>query len=207
MMPPACPPAIVTPAIEVVRADPVLQTDFSVSISGLTRMAGKTGQNVEVRGLTVNNLRRNISLHMERASLPENPGLSCFSLTGVGVEIQPISTVYVASDYPPGSCAHNAVLVHENRHVVSFIDALWRYRAQVRDAVWAAVWRIGVQGPFDDRGAEDFVGALRLHLETTLAASDENLLARDRGLQEKIDNSGEYAKVARQIDECLRRGK
>ncbi|HAU28576.1 MAG TPA: hypothetical protein DCW68_00475 [Rhodospirillaceae bacterium] len=207
MMPPVCPPAIVTPTIEVVRADPSVAMDTGLSIAALTHKAGHDGEHVEVRGLTVNNLQRQIRLHMEGRPLPENPDLACYRLTGIEVTILPITTVYVASEYPAGSCAYKAVLQHENRHVVSFLDALWRYRAQVRDTVWATVWRIGVQGPFDEADANQFMTTLRQALDAALLPYDENLLARDRGLQEKIDNSGEYANVARQIEKCLRRGR
>lgn len=207
MMPATCPPAIVTPTITVTRAEIGITLDSGLSIAALTRKAGHAGENLEVRGLTVNNLSRQVSLTLEGSASPDDPARACYRVTGVAITIQPSSTIYTASEYPPGSCAYNAVLTHEKRHVASFLDALWRYRTQVRDTVWSTVWRLNVQGPFDKTEAQAFVDDLRTRINEALIPSDENLLARDRGLQEKIDNAGEYANVARQIDQCLWRGR
>ena len=201
----ACPPAIVTPEIEVVRAAPETATDFTIPISGLTQMAGRAGQGIEVRGLTSNRLERSISLKFEGRSLPGDATLFCYRLVKARVEIRPLSTVYVASEYPPESCAWRAVLEHENRHVTGFTDALWRYRAQVRDAVWTSVWKLGVIGPFRQDEFGGHAEELRARVNDRLAEHDENLLSRDRGLQDKVDNSGEYENVARHVDECLRK--
>ena len=44
-------------------------------------------------------------------------GVGCAYLKSIDVEIHIDPTIFVASEYPKGSCMHNAVLTHEYKHV------------------------------------------------------------------------------------------
>ena len=44
-------------------------------------------------------------------------GVGCTYLTSINVKIHIDPTIFVASEYPKGSCMHNSVLTHEFKHV------------------------------------------------------------------------------------------
>ena len=92
--------------------------DLTKSIAELTALQNKNGPTSPVRaiGLTHADYRFNSSARVNVIT-DHDTGLSCgrprIEVT-LGVAPQ---TVYVAREFPPGTCAHQKILEHEQRHV------------------------------------------------------------------------------------------
>jgi hypothetical protein len=101
--------------------------------------------------------------------------------------------VYVASEYPPGSCEYRAILDHENQHVAINRQGLHTHAPRVRLALEAA---LAEERPIQ---AQDADKATRQILDRVQRRADEALAAFHRELDERngaIDTSSNYEAVA-----------
>jgi len=110
-------------------------------------------------------------------------------------------TVYVAREFPPGSCAHREIYDHEMRHVKTYEDHLLAIEKELSDTLNA---RFATGTPW--RGA---AGELATRLQREL---DERWLPyvqrRIRAVEEAqalIDTDEEYTRVANACDGTIRK--
>jgi hypothetical protein len=91
--------------------------DLTKSIEELTDIQNKIGPATQERaiGLTRANYQFSSSVRVNVITSPET-GLSCGRpRIEVKLSVAP-QTVYVAREFPPGNCAHQKILEHEERH-------------------------------------------------------------------------------------------
>ena len=109
------------------RFDPVAVTveplvirpgiDVSVDTRTLTTLEGKTG-NQRVLGRTVTRLRNATTFRMRQEKLPS--GRICLTpAVEVKLSYEP-TTIYIGSEYPPGTCAYAKIMEHEQRHLAMY---------------------------------------------------------------------------------------
>lgn len=88
--------------------------DNSLDTRTLTTLEKKAA-NQRVLGRTVAHLRNTIKFQMQHTRLPS--GRVCTRpFMAVELSYDPV-TIFVANEYPPGSCEHRKILEHEHRHV------------------------------------------------------------------------------------------
>lgn len=88
--------------------------DNSLDTLALTSLEKKAA-NQRVLGRTVARLRDSIKFQLQHSRLPS--GRICTRpFMAVQISYEPV-TIFVASEYPPGSCEHRKILEHEQRHV------------------------------------------------------------------------------------------
>ncbi|MCC7168096.1 MAG: hypothetical protein IT565_11065 [Rhodospirillales bacterium] len=151
------------PAVEVnVRTDPG-RPDYrnTVRIADLTRMflkqhrASFTGQQVTT-GLTVSDAEFAIATQL--VTLKVADGRTCAWLSGVDMTLRyKAVTVYVASEYKPGSCEHKTVLEHENEHVAIDRRNLADYAPRVKAALAAKARGLGPAVGRTDKAAGNYL--------------------------------------------------
>lgn len=110
-------------------------------------------------------------------------------------------TVYVAREFPEGSCAHKEIREHEMRHVEAYqthIAGIEKELAERLNARFAtgSVWR----GPVGQTAAR-----LQQELDTRWAPYVQRLIKRVDEAQAKIDTDEEYERVANACDGEIRK--
>lgn len=105
--------------------------------SGLKRLHrgyGTLGGNWTPIGLTLAELGMGLSVSVRSEKMAD--GRFCSEIAAVEATIgYDAIDVYIASEYPRGSCQYNAILDHERLHVIVFQDTLDRYYAHVERAL------------------------------------------------------------------------
>ncbi|MBS1145101.1 MAG: hypothetical protein H6R14_2507 [Proteobacteria bacterium] len=110
-------------------------------------------------------------------------------------------TVYVAREFPEGSCAHKEIREHEMRHVEAYqthIAAIEKELGERLNARFAtgSVWR----GPVGQTAAR-----LQQELDARWAPYVQRLIKRVDEAQAKIDTDQEYERVANACDGEIRK--
>lgn len=110
-------------------------------------------------------------------------------------------TVYVAREFPPGSCAHQQIYEHEMRHVKTYEDHLVAIEKNLLDMLTA---RFATDGPW--RGKAGEIGArLRRELDQRWLPMVQREIRRVEAAQALIDTDEEYARVANACDGAIRK--
>ncbi|WP_051281720.1 hypothetical protein [Azovibrio restrictus] len=105
-------------------------------------------------------------------------------------------TIYVAREFPPGSCAHKEILAHEQRHVEAYQAHARRIEAEIRATLQS---RFAGQGPW--RGpAHQIPEQLRQELEQRWVPYVKLMLDQVEPIQRAIDTPEEYTRVAASCD-------
>lgn len=166
---------------------------FGQNHAGLERRLKERGYHVEgTPGLTEFTLRSDgqfefgILLEGDRA---------CVSTQRIVVELKAVSTIHIASQYPEGSCEHEATLEHEKQHAelnARFMSSLADpFRLDMRRAFRTT----SVRGPAED--------AERLQKKLSDAATSAIGKATERAMEElgrrqaTIDTEAEYIRLSR----------
>lgn len=105
-------------------------------------------------------------------------------------------TVYVAREFPPGSCAHREIHEHEMRHVKTYEDHLVAIEKELSDTLNArfatgAPWR----GP-----AGEVAARLQRELDDRWLPYVQRQIRAVEEAQALIDTDEEYARVANSCD-------
>jgi hypothetical protein len=167
------------------------RVDNTLSYRDLTRMKRPSVRNGFVLGLTRTESR--VAIEADGTLLQSSDGTMECVLPHIAVTLyyQPI-VVYVSREFKPGSCAYDAVLAHEMRHLKSYLD----YLPKVKERVEA---RLG--GRFAGRPLYARAGASRLLLQRDI---DRNWMPYIRGemgrverMQAAIDSPREYARLSK----------
>lgn len=123
-------------------------------------------------------------------------GRGCVFLGGVEVEIHLEPTIYIASDFPQGSCMHNAVLAHEFKHVEADQRIVNKYTNLIGLALEDAIERQGqVYGPMKIDQMEGIQIQVKNAIQRVVVEMNDELNEERRRDQQAIDNIHEYRAV------------
>ena len=131
------PPGIPEPRLEFSVTQSQLVLHHDVDLLGLPRIQGHVETvppGSALQGLTFSNdkLEIGISWRMQRFS----NGNVCLWIDKVTATLGlPEQQVYVAANYPEGSCEYRAILAHENRHVAINRDTVQAHVPAIRQAL------------------------------------------------------------------------
>ena len=108
--------------------------DTHLSYKALTSMHGLAAGAVKVAGLTQTDSRVKMGYTGTLLQDPES-GYECIA-PRIEVKLYYVPVViYVAREFPAGSCAYNEILKHELRHMHAYMQDLPRVEKTVRDAL------------------------------------------------------------------------
>jgi hypothetical protein len=165
--------------------------DNTLSYRDLTRTKRPGVRNGFVLGLTRTESRVAIQADGTLLQSPDGSMECVLPRIAVTLYYQPI-VVYVSREFKPGSCAYDAILAHEMRHLKSYLDYLPKVEERVRA-------RLG--GRFAGRPLYARAGASRLLLQRDI---DRNWMPYIRGemgrveqMQAAIDSPREYARLSK----------
>ncbi|MDP9195187.1 MAG: hypothetical protein M3O22_00185 [Pseudomonadota bacterium] len=166
--------------------DPPVRYDFSRTREELRQMGHNARQapsgNSHITGLTSMDMTYTIHAGF---TLVTRPGLGVCAWPGdirirIGHEQM---TVYVDRRYPPGTCQHRAVLLHENEHVRINREALQALRIQVQTALQPVVDRsFPLPGHSEEEVRTRSMGVLQAAMADLVARIQTGRDARHRAL-------------------------
>jgi hypothetical protein len=181
--------------VRVTTSPVVVDTNLTMSTTGLTRMAA-TGSGRLVHGLTRTNMRSLVTVGSNGITNPLT-GLHCLRpIVDVRLAFEPM-TVFITKEQAAGSCQFDVTMRHEMQHVMVYSDFLERAAADVekylRDHFGNRIYY------FDSSEAAQ----KRMNEETSqrIGPFVEEEMNRVRDLQAPLDTPEEYLRLERS---CLR---
>ncbi len=190
-----CPPAAGTYRVDVRTELPpvVIRHDHSRAQLGLLAFHGPTNR---VLGVTASNLRNATAIRYGHRPL-DGEG-NCFWVDRIEITLRyEALDVYIASEYPPGSCQYQAILSHENKHVAAARALLDDYVQEIRSVLTS----LAIPKPRAPRLVETVSEARQLTqatIENLLRPVFERLRKTMEDTQGRIDSRGEYRRVEKQ---------
>lgn len=155
---PSCPrPAGLAPAeLDFQVIEPRTSLHHDVDLFGLPRISGhmeSAPPGWAIQGLTLASDSLSIGVNWKEQRFSD--GHACLWPVKVTARLgMPEQKVYIAANYPEGSCEYNAILTHERRHVAINLGVLRSYAGAVRQALLEGIRQsspLPLSAPTSDR--------------------------------------------------------
>lgn len=190
------------PSVSLQKLDEPVKQDDRYGYRTLTSLAGeRTRPNQTVLGLTRGKVVARIALRAPRL-VDASGRWECLSpQLQVSFGYAPL-TVHVAREFPPGSCAYQEILAHEQKHVEAYRKHALAIEQEIA-ATFAARFTVDPQ-PW--RGAAGELGErLQKELDERWLPFIQRRLAAVEAAQAEIDAPEEYERVSRACDGEIRK--
>lgn len=193
--------AKVAPKISVLPSKSNVQYDFTKTKPELNNIDVDTvspyGPNHKtyVSGLMSGSIKveNQVSFMMEEY---EQLGLGCIYLRTIEVNIHIDPTVFIAKEYPPGSCMHEAVLGHEHKHVREDQLIVNKYANLIGQAMASVVNAQGPAfGPFEKSKLPLVQKNLQESLNSVVKKYNDKMNQERQRRQQAIDSLEEYESI------------
>jgi len=193
----------VAPRITVMPSKSRVRYDFTKSKSDLNAVDVDTvspyGPNhkTEVSGLMSGSIQVKHEMRFMREEYASiNTGCLYIRSVEIGVHIEPI--IYIASEYPKGTCMHNAVMAHERKHVREDQLIVNKYTNIIGRAMQQAVNSQGAAfGPYDLERVPHVQNNIQNGLNGILKKYNDRMNEERRIRQQKIDSFEEYESIGK----------
>lgn len=192
------------PQIEIVPKTSPVQYDFTKTVAELQGAGSDTispyGRHVEPIVFGLHQGAMQVGYQVQFAGEVFNSlGLGCLFFDKVVVTIELNPVIYVAKELKPKTCAHNAVLEHERKHVKTDRLIANKYAREIGVAVQEAVNRAGAVGPYPISDLESIRQRMAEHIGSTVESMKLNLLEEQFRMQQAVDSKEEYESVSYKI--------
>jgi len=172
--------------------------DTSLSLASIRAMAGKpnlssTGVREMPVGLTSAQLRTASSFEVTTQTKGRDP-LVCAQITHLNLEVGfEDTTIYLAHELPPGSCAESEVNQHELRHVATDRQVLMDFAPRIQPFLQSVLQGIGTIRASSSAIAE---AHLRAQIDEAMKHLTSTLAAEREAAQRQIDTPEEYQRLS-----------
>lgn len=126
-------------------------------------------------------------------------GAGCVHVSKIDVTLHIRPTIYIAREFPRGTCRHEAIIAHEKKHVQTDMMVAQKYAGIIEARLSAQLKKNGYSfGPYP---LEKIPAVQKSLQESLIAAVNEQVevMTQERmGLQQGIDSLAEYDRVAAQ---------
>ena len=121
---------------------------------------------------------------------------SCVSLKEIKADYVSYPEIHIASNFKKGSCAYNAVLEHEQRHIAVLKEFHNEYSQKLKADMESFAAKIGVTGPVAVKDAGEIQDKVSTELYKWIDSFTQqaSLILEQR--QAKIDTEEEYKKMS-----------
>lgn len=190
-----------SPTISVLPTKSNIRYDFTKSKAELNNFDIDTispygpGAHTDVGGLMEGEIQvsQKISFMFEEY---RNSGQACVHYDKIDVKIHIDPTIYVASDFPPGSCEHNAVLGHERKHIKMDRLIVNKYAKRIGREIYRQISRAGFSyGPVNSSSVKSLQKQMQDNVSNIVKAETDRMNEERRRRQQGIDNLAEYERV------------
>jgi hypothetical protein len=148
----------------------------------------------EVGGLMRGGLEVRTNTEVSQLSY-EQVRMRCLWVSELDIVIHINPIIYVASEFPKGTCMHNSVLEHEFKHIAVDRAIASKYKSKIRDVMGKAVYKIGIIGPRRDIEVKRIHNQINQYIEQNIKQITDQMYAERRKLQQGVDNFEEYERV------------
>ncbi len=121
----------------------------------------------------------------------------CYYYSQIDIVIHINPTVYVAREFPQGSCKHNAILQHENQHVIIDREVVNKYAQIIGQNVSADIGRQSMFGPIQGSEHAAMETYIADHMKQLVSTYTDQMNAERRQRQQAHDSMAEYERVNR----------
>lgn len=122
-------------------------------------------------------------------------GQVCYWYDKVDVLVHIHPTIYIASEFPRGSCKHEAIMGHEHKHVQVDREIVNKYVALIGKAVKAEVDRNMIFGPLPVAEGKATEAWLQRRISSIVKQYTDMMDAERRTRQQAVDSLPEYERV------------
>ncbi len=124
-----------------------------------------------------------------------NVGQVCYWHSDMDIYLHIKPTIYVASDFPKGSCMHAAILEHEHKHVIVDREIVNKYAALIGQALREDIHRYRIFGPVPISQEQALAAQMKQRMQTILTSYTTQMATERRKRQQQIDSLSEYERV------------
>ena len=186
-----CERAVNNPAVVISTQQNGYSVDNTRSYRSLTALKGDAPANAYVLGLTRAESRMLISSAGPLLS-DVFSGYECIApKVTVQLNYAPI-TIFVGSEFAPGTCAYQQILAHEMRHLKTYLDYLPKVGGVVRGAM---ADRFENKPLYAKKGQAQAV--LQREIDTSWMPWMKREMVKVEAQQAMIDTPGEYGRLSR----------
>jgi hypothetical protein len=188
--------------LEFLPTDPAFYGD---SKENMTQRSAGTNSMLRERfpitsGVTEGSIGMSVGLQLATAT-DTNSGEMCLWPKDIELKITYKADVYIAQDYPQGSCRYNETMQHELRHVQADADTLAEFMPRIESQLAAEAGSLGESGPVEGGDAESVQNNMMAHVEQMAQAQIDTLDSVRGQRQQAIDTPAEYERLSRACPE------
>lgn len=130
----------------------------------------------------------------------------CVYLSSVDVNVHIDPTIYIANEYPPGSCMHNSVLNHERKHVREDQLIVNKYASQIGQALAKVVdSQKGAFGPYETARMPFVQKNIQNSITKVIRSFNDQMNLERQRRQQAIDSIEEYESIGKECPKSQRR--
>lgn len=119
----------------------------------------------------------------------------CFWYDKVDIYLHIKPTIYIANDFPRGSCMFNAIMEHEQKHVLVDREIVNKYAATIGNAIQGDIARSRLFGPSPLSQKNEIQSAIGKKVQDLLNQYTTQMSDERRKRQQKIDSLEEYERI------------
>lgn len=200
---PTAPKLIITPKAESTKYDfsksKAQLNNFSVD----TKNPYGTQVHTDVGGLMSGGITTNYVTRFD-GIVDNKTDQTCIWFSEIKVNITIDPTIYVASDYPRGSCMHNAVMDHEKKHINVDRSLVNYYAQSIGKALGAELKRQAIYGPIPSAQGDKMQQDMHDRIAKVMKKEMDFLNTERRKRQQAVDSLAEYQRVNAQCPDQRR---
>lgn len=192
------------PTVTVLPTTDPLRYDHSMSVQDLSRIRTDTmspydKKHVEQLMFGLHNGRIALSaktrLGVQTYHGPSDT-VGCMYYDSIEIRINLSPVIYIAKEFPEGSCAYKTVLEHEKKHarVDRFIAN--KYAQRIGQDVRDAVNEMGAVGPYPESQVQAIQTKMMHYVRSTVDSIDLLMSEEQARLQQQVDSLAEYQSVS-----------
>ncbi len=148
-----------------------------------------------IGGLTASEFQISYGMQFANISYP-SLGQVCIHPKTIEVTLTYTPVIYVASDYPPGSCQYGLTEEHETRHVSVDVITATGFLPQIKQAASFAVSQWRGTGPVHESQMEAVQNGLLKQLSAPMKKQLDQFQQTRRLRQQAVDSREEYRRLS-----------
>jgi|GEM_PF-1396312 len=125
-----------------------------------------------------------------------NKNQICLWIKNITVKLSASDTIYIASEYPKGTCQYGVNLEHEHKHVAIEHQAAQEHIGKIRQAAQDASGKVGIVGPKPFGDAEMYDKKMREYVAKEIRKEFEYMRMDTKGRQKALDSKAEYDRAS-----------
>lgn len=125
----------------------------------------------------------------------QQTGQICFWHDSIDILLHIKPTIFIANEFPPGTCMHDAIMGHEQKHIQIDREIVNKYAALIGQAFRSDVSQYAVFGPFPVTNEQAVIEQIKTRMQNLLRQYTSQMIAERKMRQQQIDNLAEYERV------------